>query len=331
MFHMGRISLILTMLFVVAACGAGEPVAITSGEPAATTLAGATITSTAQASTSLGAGFPVTVIAANGEVTIDERPESIISLAPTATEVLYAVGAGPQVLAVDELSNFPEEAPTSDLSGFEPNVEAVAALGPDLVVVSDDINDIVASLTAIGIPVIHVPAAVSLEDTYAQIEQLGAATGNISGGARVVASMQTEVEELSDSIPEPAEPLTYYYELDDTLFTVTSQTFIGQIHALAGLENIADLAEGAETLYPQLSAEYIIDADPDLIFLADTKCCGESPETVAQRPGWDRLSAVANDAVVPLDDDIASRWGPRVVELLRTVVGSVLELQAVSG
>jgi iron complex transport system substrate-binding protein len=107
---------------------------------------------------------------------------------------------------------------------------------------------------------------------------------------------------------------------------VTSQTFIGQVYGLAGLENIADEAEGAGTLYPQLSAEYIIDADPDLVFLADTKCCGESADTVAARPGWDQLTAVTGGAVVALDDDIASRWGPRVVNFLETVVEAVVEL-----
>jgi iron complex transport system substrate-binding protein len=267
--------------------------------------------------------------AANGEVIVEVRPERIVSLAPTATEILFAIGAGDQVIAVDEFSNFPEEAPTTDLSGYEPNVEAVAALDPDLVVVSDDLNDIVSSLTAIEIPVIHHPAAATLEDSYAQIEQLGLATGNIDDAASLVVSMQSEIDRLVTSMPELEEPLTYYHELDGSLFSVTSETFIGEIYSLVGLENIADEAEGAETLYPQLSAEYIVDADPDLIFLADTKCCGESPETVAARPGWEELTAVSRGSVVALDDDIASRWGPRLVDLLETIVGAVLDMESV--
>jgi iron complex transport system substrate-binding protein len=139
--------------------------------------------------------------------------------------------------------------------------------------------------------------------------------------------MTGDIDRLVASIPQLEEPVSYYHELDSSLFSVTSETFIGEIYSLAGLENIADQAEGAETLYPQLSAEHIIDADPDLIFLADTKCCGESPETVAARPGWGEMTAVGRGSVVALDDDIASRWGPRVVDLLEIIVDSVNRLE----
>jgi len=152
------------------------------------------------------------------------------------------------------------------------------------------------------------------------------ATGNLGEATALIGAMQEDIEELVASIPPSEEMSTYYHELDGSYFTVTSETFIGEIYALGGLENIADEAEDAETLYPQLSAEYIIDADPDLIFLADTKCCGESPETVAARPGWAALRAVSSGSVIALDDDIASRWGPRVVELLRAIAEAVITL-----
>jgi iron complex transport system substrate-binding protein len=276
------------------------------------------------------AAFPVTVPAANGEVTIEARPQRIVSLSPTSTEMLFAIGAGDQVVAVDDNSNHPPEAPMTDLSGFEPNVEAVADFQPDLVVVSDDVNDIVESLGALDIPVMLHPAAEVLDDTYSQIEQLGAATGHMGEAAELVASMRSEIEELAASAPEFEEPPTYYHELDQTFFSATSNTFIGQVYSLVGLENIADQAKGGGP-YPQLSAEFIIDADPDLIFLADTKCCGMTAEKVAKRPGWDQVTAVKTRAVVELDDDIASRWGPRVVDLLRVVVGEVSELKTVGG
>jgi iron complex transport system substrate-binding protein len=193
--------------------------------------------------------------------------------------------------------------------------------------VSDDFNDVVAALTAIQVPVIHHPAAITLEDTYTQIEQLGVATGNLSDAVALVASMQSDIEGMVESAGRVGAGRTYYHELDGTLFSITSETFIGQVYGLVGLENIADAAGGAESGYPQLSAEYIIDADPDLIFLADTKCCGETPDTVAARPGWDQLTAVADQSVVPLDDDIASRWGPRVVDLLSEIVEALLTLE----
>jgi iron complex transport system substrate-binding protein len=316
---------VLTLL-ALAACGTTDGVTDTTARSNTTLVE--TATTTGGASPGESSDFPVMIEAANGEVGVGARPGRIVSLAPTATEMLFAIGAGDQVIAVDEFSNYPEEAPTTDLSGYEPNVEAVAALDPDLVVVSDDFNDIVSALTVIEIPVVHHPAAVTLDDSYTQIEQLGAATGNIDGAASLVVSMQSEIDRLVTSMPELEEPLSYYHELDGSLFTVTSETFIGEIYSLVGLENIADDAEGAETLYPQLSAEHIIDADPDLIFLADTKCCGESPETVAARPGWGELTAVTEGSVVPLDDDIASRWGPRVVDLLETIVAAVHRIES---
>lgn len=314
---MRRITLVLTLLALVA-CGTEAGSTTAAGEIATTSAAAPDSTTTASE-----AGFPVTVEAANGEVTIAQSPTRIVSLAPTATEMLYAIGAGEQVVAVDDFSNFPEDAPTSDLSGFEPNVEAIAAHEPDLVVVSEDINDVVAALGAIDIPVLHNPAAATLDDTYSQIELLGQATGHMDESSDLVASMRADIDDLVSAVPETPEAPNYYHELDGSFFTVTSSTFIGQLYGMAGLDNIADEAEGAESGYPQLSAEYIIEADPDLIFLGDTKCCGESVETVAARPGWDVLTAVTNGGVVELDDDIASRWGPRVVDHLAIIVEEV--------
>jgi cobalamin transport system substrate-binding protein len=262
--------------------------------------------------------FPLSVKAANGEVRIGKRPDRIVSLSPTATEMLFAIGAGNQVVAVDDNSNYPPQAPMTELSGYQPNVEAVAKYSPDLVVISDDLG-IVKSLGKLSIPVMLEPAAKDLDDTYAQIEQLGAATGHVADAVHLVASMKSEIQHLVASAPDFDHPLIYYHELDQTYYTATSSTFIGQIYGLLGLRNIADEAKGAASGYPQLSAEYIIKADPDVIFLADTKCCGQSAATVAKRPGWDQIAAVKDGAVVSLDDDVASRWGPRVVDLLLVV------------
>ncbi|MGH2678887.1 MAG: ABC transporter substrate-binding protein [Actinomycetota bacterium] len=277
------------------------------------------------------AAFPITIAAANGDVTLEHRPERIVSLSPTATEMLFAIGAGDQVEAVDDQSSYPAEAPVTDLSGFEPNVEAIASYEPDLVVYATEPGDLGASLEGVGIPALQQDAAASLDDVYEQIDQLGLATGNTSEAAAVVEEMRGDIDAIVDSIEPPEPPLTFYHELDDTYYSVTSSTFIGQLYALAGLRNIADEAKGAGGGYPQLSAEYIIATDPDLIFLADTRCCGQSPRTVAERPGWARIDAVVHDGVIRLDDDVASRWGPRVVDYLRriaTAVADVSEAQA---
>lgn len=273
------------------------------------------------------AGFPVTVKAANGEVRIEQRPNRIVSLSPTATEMLFAIEAGQQVEAVDQDSNYPPQVPTTNLSGIQPNVEAIARFSPDLVIISNDPGALVKSLGKLSIPVMLEPAAETLDDTYAQIEQLGAATGHVAQAADLVASIKSKIEQAVASAPQFDPPLTYYHELDQTYYSATSSTFIGQIYDLLGLRNIADEAKGAATGYPQLSAEYIIKADPDVILLSDTKCCGQSAATVAKRPGWDQITAVKDGAVIPLDDDIASRWGPRVVDLLQTVVQALSRLR----
>jgi iron complex transport system substrate-binding protein len=250
-------------------------------------------------------------------------PERIVSLSPTATEMLFAIDAGDLVVAVDEYSTYPEDAPVTDLSGFTPNVEAIAGYEPDLVVMSDDIDGIVAQLEDLGITTLLLPAAATLDDSYAQIEQLGAATGRIAEAAEVVLEIETRIDEATARVPATETPLTYYHELDSALFSVTSATFIGEIYALAGLENIADPADTAGGGYPQLTTEFLIDADPDLVFLADTKCCNETAATFGARPGFDVLTAVENGSVIELDDDIASRWGPRTADLLETIVDAL--------
>lgn len=266
--------------------------------------------------------FPTTVKAANGPVVIKQRPARIVSLSATATEMLFGIGAGDQVVAADQYSNYPPQAPTTKLSGYQPNVEAIATYNPDLVVISNDIEGLVKSLGKLSIPVLLEPAANDLDDAYAQIEQLGAATGHVADAARLVASMKSEIQKIVASAPKFSPPLTYYHELDQTYYSATSNTFVGQVYGLLGLRSIADEAKGASSSggYPQLSAEYIIKADPDVIFLADTKCCGQSAKTVARRPGWDQITAVKDGAVFGLDDDIVSRWGPRIVDFLRIVV-----------
>jgi iron complex transport system substrate-binding protein len=263
---------------------------------------------------------------ADGDAASGDTPERIVSLSPSATEMLFAIDAGDLVVAVDDQSNYPAEAPVTDLSGYTPNVEAIAGYEPDLVIFANDLEGIESSLAALGIETLLLPAATTLDDSYAQIEQLGAITGHVAEAAEVVLDLQTRIDEAVARVPETDAPLTYYHELDNTLYTVTSKTFLGELYALAGLQNIADPADTSGAGYPQLSAEFIVDQDPDIVFLADTKCCGQNADTFAQRPGFDALTAVKTGAIVELDDDIASRWGPRTADLLETIVDAVEKL-----
>jgi iron complex transport system substrate-binding protein len=253
---------------------------------------------------------------------VEQEAQRIVSLSPTHTEILYAIGAGDQVVAVDSMSNFPADAAITDLSSYEPNVEAIAAFDPDLVVIGDDFTGLADQLAAIGVESWVSSAPVSLDEAYAQIVDLGSAVGRSEAASELADSMKADIEEIIAGAAQLPEGTSYFLELDDTLFSVTSNTFVGSIFDMFGLRNIADATEG-DTDYPQLSAEFIVSQDPTLIFLADTKCCGASAETVAARPGWDVLSAVINGHVFGLDDDIASRWGPRLVDFVAAIADAL--------
>lgn len=256
--------------------------------------------------------------------------QRIVSISPTATEMVFAIGAGDRVVAVDQFSYYPAEAPVTDLDGWNPNVEAIASYDPDLVLLQTS-GEVSSSLEALGIEVWAHDAPFAFDDVYVQIEQLGAVTGQSDEAAALVADMQAQIDELIAAAPD-ASGLSYYHELDNTLYTVTSGTFIGQVYGLFGLANVADPADadGSAWGYPQLSDEYLVDADPDIIFLADTRCCGQDAQTVAARPGWDLLTAVQTGRIVELNDDIVSRWGPRLVEFIAAISGVLVSTGAAS-
>jgi iron complex transport system substrate-binding protein len=286
-----------------------------------------TTSSPAARAAAAGSSFPVTLTASNGKVTIKAKPLRIVSLAPTATEDLYAVGAGPQVVAVDQDSDYPATAPVTKLSGLTPNLEAIAKYSPDLVISYQDANGLVAGLKKLGVPVLIEPAAATLADAYAQIDQIGQATGHLTRAHQVVTTMKAqiaaEVRQAGSSHPG----LTYYWELTaNPYYSVTSSTFIGQILGLFGLKSIADAADKAsDGGYPQLSPEYIVKAQPQIIFLADNQAAdgGQTPAVVAKRPGWSAIPAVKDGEVIGLNDDIASRWGPRLPQLVEQIAQAV--------
>ena len=264
------------------------------------------------------AAFPVTIHAANGDIVIKTRPTRIVSLSPTATEDLFAVGAGAQVVAVDNDSDYPKNAPKTSLSGFTPNVEAIAGYNPDLVVISND-GGPVAQLNKLGITVLLEPAADNVAQAYDQMRQLGLATGHKAIATKLVRSLETQFTAVIRSVPKASRHRTVYHELEQDYYTATSSTFIGGIYKLFGFKNIADAADSTHSGYPQLSAEYIIASNPQMIVLADSVCCGQSPATVAARPGWSNVAAVTHKRVVIVDDSVASRWGPRLILFAKAI------------
>jgi iron complex transport system substrate-binding protein len=271
--------------------------------------------------------FPVTIAAGNGKVTISKEPRRIVSLSATATESLYAIGAGSQVIAVDDQSDYPKAAPRTSLSGFTPNVEAIAAYEPDLVVVAYDPKGLSGALTKLGIPVVHHNAAASIKGAYQQIRQLGMITGHAAAADGLVARMKHQIGKVVARSRARATGRTVYHELTPDLFSATSRTFVGRVYALFGLKNVADAADASGFGYPQLSAEYLVSANPDVIVLADGICCGQKPSVVASRPGWDRISAVRSGSIAVVHDSIASRWGPRLVNFVRAVAAALTRLE----
>lgn len=306
----------LVALTVLTACSSSGGPSASTGTPPASGPASGTADSPASVTS-----YPITVHASNGTVTIPARPKSIVVLSPTATEMLFAMDAGSQVKAVDKDSDYPADAPHTKLDPVEVNIESIASYRPDLVVASNLSTSQVRQLTTLHIPTLVEPAAARLTDAYAEIATLGQVTGHPAEAAAEVATMKRGIAAVVNNVGPKAKSATYYYELDQTYYSETSSTFIGQVLGLLGLKSIADAAKGAASSggYPQLNAEFILKANPDYVFLADTLCCKQTAATVAKRPGWSTLGAVRGGRVVELSDDIASRWGPRVVDLLRTV------------
>jgi iron complex transport system substrate-binding protein len=246
------------------------------------------------------------------------RPARIVSLSPTVTEMLFALGAAKQLVAVDDQSNFPVRAPRTSLSAYRPNSEAIAGYRPDLVVMSS--STVAEQLRGVGIKVLVLPAAKTLSESYSEMRELGKATGREPEAKQLVQTIRGDIATITAEVPKRRQAPAAYYEIDSTFYSADSTTFIGQLLKLAGLRNIADQATKASSGYPQLSAEYVVQANPAVIFLADTKCCGQTMAKVAARPSFAQIQAVRDRHVIELDDDIASRWGPRVVDLYRQVV-----------
>ncbi len=296
------VAAMLTLPLTLAGCGNATEPAPAASSPAASASA---------------EGFPREVDVNGKPITLEKRPEAIVVLSPSLTETVYGVGAGDQVKAVDSLSNYPEDAAKSDLSAFEPNVEAIAAMEPDLVVMSDDMNNSVAALEALKIPVALLPAPADVDGALKQYKVVGELTGHQEEAEALAGKVGDQIQNAAASVE--AKGMTYYWELGSELYTATSNTFIGSVLGEFGLTNIADKAPDASGGYPQLNAEFIIDADPDLIFLP-----GGDPAKVKKRDGWDVIRAVKDgDGIIQIDADIASRWGPRIGDLAEAAAAGI--------
>ncbi len=262
---------------------------------------------------------PEATTTTSGGAETPEVPQRIVSLSPTATEILFAIGAAEQVVAVDQYSYYPPEAPVTDLSGWDPNVEAVLAYEPDLVLISNDANDLVAAMEAVGIEVLLSPAPADFEGGYGAVVDIGTAVGRAAEAAALVAGLRAEIEAALTTAPDL--PIRIYHELGESHFSASSNSFIGAMYAAMGAINIADEADADGTGFPQLTEEYIVNADPELIVITDQ--VSYTAADVAARPGWGEVSAVRNGNIVVVDADIASRWGPRLPQFITAVAAAI--------
>ncbi|MBN1669009.1 MAG: ABC transporter substrate-binding protein [Anaerolineales bacterium] len=250
-------------------------------------------------------------------------PQAIVSLSPSTTEILFAVGAGEQVVGREEFSLYPEEAvavpSVGSMWGGLPS-EAILALEPDLVVVAEIITpEQVQALQDLGLQVYWQANPDDFAGLFANLRVMAELTGHQAKAEALVSGLEARVNAVQEKIA----PLSYapiaFYELDATdpanPWTAGSGTFIDYILNMAGGINAASELQGD---YIQISTEALITANPDIILLADA-LYGVSPESVAERPGWDVIAAVQNGAIYPIDPNILSVPGPRLVDALEAV------------
>ena len=245
------------------------------------------------------------------------KPDRIISLSPTATEMLFAIGAGGNVVAVDSLSNFPKDAPLTNLSALEPNLEAIASYKPDLVIIAFEIGNLKVDLNAVGIEALMLPAIPTVEDALKQILEIGDITGNEENAEKLVVKIRSQIKTIS--LQREGKPkFSVYHELDENYYSPSTWSFLGNIYDILGFKNIADEADTAKTGYPKLSAEYIMVSNPDIIVTSGLK--NNKQLKFASRAGWNAIKAVQNEAIISVEPDIAGRWGPRLIDFCEQII-----------
>jgi iron complex transport system substrate-binding protein len=263
--------------------------------------------------------FPLQVqddTAAN--VSFEAPPEAIVSLSAAHVEMLYAIGAGDQLIAGDLFSDCPAAAAELEqLDSFTPSVEAITALEPDLVVLGFSNPDLQAALEGVGIKTLLQEPPATVSDVMDDINQLGMATGHAEEAEAYVQGMEGAIDEIVADVPEEGTPPKVFHEVDNTLFTAGPGSFVHDMYELLKAENIA---EATGEPFPQMTQEAIIAAAPNVIILAD-EGESESAQTVSARPGWDAIPAVQEQRIYPVDPDIVNRPGPRVIEALETLSG----------
>ena len=272
----------------------------------------------AASSAATGEGpFPLTITDASGTaVVMASPPGRIISYSPGATEILFAIGAGGRVVAADRFSDYPAAAEAlPKLEYLDPDPEAALALEPDLMLFASAQRAQLQQFRDLGMTVLFLPEPDSIEGIYEQIRLLGRLTANVDAAERLAAEMRDRIAVVTDAIAGVEQGPRVFFELSAELYTVAPDTFVGGMLSTLKAHNVA---AGAPTSFPQLSAEAVIDADPEVVLLADAEF-GESLASLAARPGWAGVSAVVNGRVYAIDPDTTNRPGPRIADGIEAI------------
>ncbi len=303
--------------------------ALAACAPAATNLATAVPPTVAATATRVSATATTAVTAAPASITLTDSlgrdvtlaapATKIVSLAPSNTEILFAIGAGDRLIGRDDFSDFPVEAAAIPSVGSlypSVNAEAVVALQPDLVLAAGITNpDDIKHLADLGLTVYATNIPTSLDSIYADMSAIGTLTGKSEAAAQLVAGLKARVDAITAKTSTAAGKPIVFYELDATEpskpWTAGPGTFIDQMISLAGGANAGNIASSD---YAQLSLEQLVAQNPDIIILGSATFGGQTPELVAARPGWGDIKAVKDNAVHVFDDNLVSRPGPRVVD-----------------
>ncbi len=308
---------------------AAAPAATATLVPATATLqpTSTTAPTATQAPSATPALFSFTDVRGN-KVTLAQPAQRIISLAPSNTEILYAVGAGAQVVARDDFSNYPAEAaalPTVGGSMIQYNLEEITKLQPDLLLVSPLTSpEQIKALQEITPNVYVLENPKTLDELYANLVMVGALTGHAPEAEVLATNLEARARAVLDKVAGVSEKPKVFYELDATdpakPWTAGPGTFIDLLIGLAGGENVGS-ALGSE--WAQISQEELIVQDPAIILLGDALYGGITPESVASRPGWDAIQAVKNQKVFTFNDDLVSRPGPRMIDGLEELAKAI--------
>ncbi|MEC9488102.1 MAG: cobalamin-binding protein [Halanaerobium sp.] len=266
------------------------------------------LTSPLSSGAAAGEGFTVTDFAGR-KVTFTSVPERIISLAPSNTEILFALGAGDKVVGVTTFANYPEEARDKPRVGdVNPNLEKIAIQRPDVIFTMGGMDEVVQKLTAIGYKVVVIDPQ-KIDDIFQAIDLISRVTATRDRAEELIGELRQRIAAVEEAVRDVENRPSVFYEVwDEPLMTAGPGTFIDSLIKMAGGRNVAGSLQQS---WSQYSFERLLLDDPDIYLIS-----WEDKGRVLERPGWSNLQAIKEGQVYIIDQDLISRPGPRIVDAL---------------